>query len=216
MQLIIGNKNYSSWSQRPWLLLSVNRIPFEEIRIPLYTPATGSMLSEYTDAGKVPVLHDGDVVVWDSLAICEYVSEQYLDGEGWPVDYKSRAQARACSAEMHSGFFQVREKLPMNCRATGRKVDITPILEAEINRIIALWSSLRNQYAAAGPWLFGGFSIADCMFAPVASRFRTYDIALPGACSEYVEQLLSHEMLQAWYRQAEEESEVIELSEVGT
>lgn len=216
MKLVIGNKNYSSWSLRPWLLLSVNGIPFKEVRIPLYTESTREALEGYSDTGKVPVLHDGDIVIWDSLAICEYVSEQYLDGGGWPMDYKSRAQARSCSAEMHSGFFQIREKLPMNCRATGRRVDVGPDLEDEISRVIALWSSLRNKYSSNGPWLFGEFSIADCMFAPVASRFRTYGISMPDVCSDYVTRLLSHEKLEIWYRRARKESETIELSEVGT
>lgn len=108
MKLVIGNKNYSSWSLRSWLLLSVHGIPFEEVRIALYTENTHSLLSAYTDAGKVPVLCDGDLVVWDSLAICEYVSEQYLGGGGWPADVRARAEARSCSAEMHSGFFGLR------------------------------------------------------------------------------------------------------------
>lgn len=215
MKLIIGNKNYSSWSLRPWLLLSYHAIPFEEIRIPLYQPDSRQKLAAYTDAGKVPVLHDGDLVVWDSLAICEYVSEKYLDGGGWPADTASRAEARACSAEMHSGFHQLRAQLPMNCRAVSRTVAINPEMEPEIERIVAIWTDLRNRHAAEGPWLFGGFSIADCMFAPVASRFQTYGVTLPGDCSAYVAHVLANEHIELWYRDAERETETLEDAEVG-
>ena len=215
MKLIIGNKNYSSWSLRPWLLLSMYDIPFEEIRVPLFTESTQETLSRYTNAGKVPVLHDGDIVVWDSLAICEYISEQYLAGKGWPVEVAVRAQARSCCAEMHSGFSHLRQKMPMNCRASGRKVEITPELEADIKRIIRLWSDLRGKYSDKGSWLFGEFSIADCMFAPVVTRFRTYDVTVPEICSAYMESVLANEKMQLWYQQAAEESEIIKAGEAG-
>ena len=129
MNLIIGNKNYSSWSLRPWLLLSAHGLPFKEVRIPLYQDDTHSALAQHTDAGKVPVLKDGDLSIWDSLAICEYISEQYLDGGGWPSSIRARAEAKSCSAEMHSGFSEIRSQLPMNCRATGRKVSFSADLE---------------------------------------------------------------------------------------
>src|SRR6056297_688501 len=124
MKLIIGNRDYSSWSLRPWLLMAAHDLPFEEVRIPLDQPDTAARIAEHNKAGKVPVLKDGDVTVWDSLAICEYISEQYLDGRGWPADVAARAEARACSAEMHSGFPAIRGQMPMNCRATGRKVPL--------------------------------------------------------------------------------------------
>lgn len=215
MKLIIGNKNYSSWSLRPWLLLSVHGIPFEEVRIPLYRDDSREAVSAYTDSGKVPVLHDGDLVVWDSLAICEYLSERYLDGGGWPEDTSARAEARSWCAEMHSGFFAIRNGYPMNCRASGRHVAATPELEAETARIDAMWSGLRERYAGQGPWLFGEFSIVDCMFAPVVSRFRTYDVPVSGPCSTYMEHVLAHEAMVRWYEQSALESEFLEMSEVG-
>jgi len=215
MKLIIGNKNYSSWSLRPWLLLTMHAVPFEEIRIPLDRPDTQRELANFTDAGKVPVLHDGELVVWDSLAICEYVSERYLNGKGWPADSHARAQARSCSAEMHSGFFQLREKLPMNCRAVGREVAITPALEAEITRIERLWSRLRETHKDQGPWLFGTFSIADCMFAPVIFRFHTYGVSITDRSAEYMQHFLHNVQMQRWLRQAGEEPEIIAAAEVG-
>lgn len=215
MKLVIGNKNYSSWSLRPWLLLSAFDIPFEEIRIPLFTQDTRSELAKYTRAGKVPVLHDGGIIVWDSLAICEYVSERYLAGKGWPSDSKSRAEARSCCAEMHSGFFTLREKMPMNCRATGHRVDMTPDLKKDIARIDNLWTELREEYLASGPWLFGTFSIADCMFAPVVFRFNTYSPEISATSRNYMKHVLSHPDVMQWLEHAVNESEVIESSEVG-
>ncbi len=215
MKLIIGNRNYSSWSLRPWLLLSVHGIPFEEIRIPLYRRDTEAALSMYTRAGKVPVLHDADTVVWDSLAICEYVSERYLAGGGWPADAGMRAEARSCSAEMHSGFTEIRGQLPMNCRAAGRRVPVTPELKAEIERVDAMWTGLRERFGSAGPWLFGEFSIADCMFAPVASRFSTYGIAVSRASSGYMTHVLGIREMVLWYEQAAAETETLAMSEVG-
>lgn len=214
MKLIIGNKNYSSWSLRPWLLLSAYEIPFEEIRIPLFSKNTHAELAKYNNSGKVPVLQDKDVTVWDSLAICEYISEQYLDGKGWPSDPGSRAEARSCCAEMHSGFFNLREKMPMNCRATGRRVEMTPELSRDISRIDGIWSALREKYSTGGPWLFGKFSIVDCMFAPVAFRFNTYQSEISATSSRYVEQILAHPKVTQWLEAAIKEPEVIESSEV--
>ena len=161
MELIIGNKNYSSWSLRAWLLLAANDIAFTETRVPLFNENSTTGLDEYSAAAKVPVLFDRDAVIWDSLAICEYISEQYLDGRGWPADPLQRAEARSCSAEMHSSFFALRESMPMNCRAGGRKVAMNLELEKDIRRIDSMWCELREKYADNGPWLFGGFSIAE-------------------------------------------------------
>lgn len=215
MKLIIGNKNYSSWSLRPWLLLSAFEIPFEEIRIPLFSEDTQAKLAKYTGAGKVPVLHDRDFVVWDSLAICEYISEQYLKGKGWPADARARAEARSCCAEMHSGFFALREQMPMNCRASGRRVKMTPELERDIARIDTLWAMLREKYSGEGLWLFGSFCIADCMFAPVAFRFNTYRSKMPDTSRQYVKQVLEHPKVMQWLSQAVTEPETIQSSEVG-
>lgn len=214
MQLVIGNKNYSSWSLRAWLFLKVNGIDFEEIRISLSTPDTAKEIARYNKAGKVPVLHDNGLVIWDSLAICEYVSERYLDGAGWPSDPAARAVARSCSAEMHSGFFALREMLPMNCRAEGRRIESTPALSKEIARIDSLWTELRGKQQDS-PWLFDQFSIADCMFAPVVFRFATYGIQLSPIARQYVEHLLNNDMMQHWLNQATKEHEIIESCEVG-
>lgn len=215
LKLVIGNKNYSSWSLRAWLLLSAYDVSFETVRIPLFEDTTKIELARYTDAGKVPVLHDGDIVVWDSLAICEYTSEQYLGGRGWPADTVKRATARACSAEMHSGFSAIRTAMPMNCRATGRRVAVTGEIEREVRRLDTLWSSLRRRYSIDGPWLFGEFSIADCMFAPVASRFATYGVELSDAGALYQQTLLEHPHVRRWYAQATDEKEVIDQAETG-
>ena len=215
MNLIIGNKNYSSWSLRAWLLLSVNNISFDEVRIALSTKNTRSEIAKHTNAGKVPVLHDNDLVVWDSLAICEYVSEQYLDGKGWPAEPKARALARSCCAEMHSGFFILRGEMPMNCRAKDRTVSISEDLRKEISRIDSIWSDLRSKYSNNGPWLFGQFSIADCMFAPVVFRFSTYNVAVSESSQRYLETLLTHPKVQLWLEQAKNEVETIDSDEIG-
>lgn len=215
MKLIIGNKNYSSWSLRPWLLMAANDLPFEEARIALDQPDTKQKIQQYSAAGKVPVLIDDDVTVWDSLTICEYLSEQHLNGRGWPADVTARAEARAVSAEMHSGFPAIRGQMPMNCRATGRKVPMTPELEKDIARVDSLWSGCRARFSAKGPWLFGDFSIADCMFAPVASRFATYDVSLSEPAKQYQQQVLNHDKMQLWIRGGQAETEVVEADEAG-
>ncbi len=215
MKLIIGNKNYSSWSLRPWLLLSAFDLHFEEVRIPLFVEGFKAEIEKHSAAGKVPVLEDADLVVWDSLAICEYVSEKYLEGKGWPEDEKMRAEARSCSAEMHSGFATLRNEMPMNCRAIDRKIDMTSELQDDISRIDSLWTSLISKYSVRGPWLFGEFSIADCMFAPVVFRFNTYNPELSENSRGYTKTMLAHPALKLWFKQAKEEVETIAYSEVG-
>lgn len=215
MKLIIGNKNYSSWSMRPWLLLKHFEIDFEEIRIALDTPEFITTVAQYSGAGRVPVLQDGELVVWDSLAICEYLSEHYLEGRGWPEDVAARAQARSACAEMHSGFFQIRENMPMNCRAR-RSIVFSDAMTEEIQRVEQLWQSLRQQYADKGPWLCGEFSIADCMYAPMASRFHSYQPVLSENSQSYVETLLDHPPVKSWYQQAIAESEILDSEEVGS
>lgn len=215
MKLIIGNKNYSSWSLRPWLLLSVFEIAFEEIRIPLMVEGYKKTILQYSDAGKVPVLHDRGQVIWDSLAICEYVSEQYLDGKGWPQDSVMRAQARSCAAEMHSSFFTLRNDMPMNCRAKNRKVQVSLELRDDIARVDSLWSEMLTSYSSMGPWLFGDFSIADCMFAPVVFRFHTYTPGVSEISQEYMTTMLEHPKIQLWLKQAQAEEEIISYAEVG-
>jgi len=215
MKLVIGNKNYSSWSLRAWLLPAVNDIPFDEVRISLSTDSSDAEIARYSEAGRVPVLHDNGLIIWDSLAICEYISEKYLAGRGWPADQKERARARSCCAEMHSGFFTLRQALPMNCRASGRKVVVTEELQEEISRIDSIWSSLRAEYQGRGPWLYGDFSIVDCMFAPVVFRFHTYGVSVSERSGEYMAGVLANPKVQLWLRQAKEEVEVIEDEETG-
>ncbi len=214
-KLIIGNKNYSSWSLRPWLLLSAHNIPFEEIVVPLYTEYTARELAKYSAAGKVPVLHHADAVIWDSLAICEYISEQFLAGKGWPAAADARAYARSCSAEMHSGFYAIREFLPMNCRASNRHITRTDEIKKDVARLDQMWTELRSKYGAYGPWLFGDFSIADCMFAPVAIRFNTYQVKVSEVAEKYVKQVLAHHKVQQWMSEGAAETEVITGFEVG-
>jgi len=215
MKLIIGNKNYSSWSLRPWLLLSHFDISFAEERVPLFSPGYQEKLSGYGGIGLVPILIDGQVTVWDSLAICEYVSDKYLDGAGWPADESARAQARACSAEMHSGFANVRSDLPMNVRAEGRRVELTPDITREVQRIESMWNSLRDANEEQGPWLFGKFSIADCMYAPMSFRFATYGINLAGKAGEYCTHLLADVSMGRWQAAAKGEVETIDFAEKG-
>ncbi|WP_416396372.1 glutathione S-transferase family protein [Allohahella sp. A8] len=213
MELVIGNKNYSSWSLRPWLLLRAHGIDFAEVMIPLATDTTADEIRQYTGAGKVPVLLDNGLTIWDSLAICEYVSEQYLTGKGWPTDLTKRAEARACSAEMHSGFAALRETMPMNCRATGRQVPSSSALINDIQRIDSLWSQMLRRHG--GPWLFGEFSIADCMFAPVVFRFATYAVDISSQSREYMAVVLAHPAMQEWLTAARSEAATINRSEVG-
>ena len=172
--LIIGNKNYSSWSLRPWLLLKEKGISFEETKIPLYIEGSKEQLLKYSPSGKVPALtHDG-TTVWDSLAICEYISELYPEKGCWPEETEARALARSISNEMHSGFFAIRNTLHMNCRKKIIFAQITPELEADIKRICETWRFCRDKYSQAGEFLFGSFSIADAMYAPIVLRFNSY------------------------------------------
>lgn len=214
-KLIIGNKNYSSWSLRPWLLLREAGIPFDEHRIVLNTATTRSEIAAVSPAGRVPVLQLGDLTVWDSLAICETVAERYPDKRLWPADPDERAHARSISAEMHAGFAVLRECMPMNCRAMGRKVPIPDELGDDIDRVIAIWSDCHKLYGDRGGWLFGQFSVADAMYAPVVLRLRTYGINLPESAGYYPHRLLESEAMQDWLAAAECETEVIEADEKG-
>jgi len=201
MLLVIGNKNYSSWSLRPWVALKTLGLAFEERRIPLDQPNTQQEILKHNPAGKVPCLVDGANVVWDSLAILEYLAEKRP--ELWPADAAARARARSISAEMHSGFFAVRNAMPMNVRnrypGKGRNAEV----DADIARIDAIWS------AAKKPLLLGAFSAADAMFAPVAFRFRTYEPALSAASRAYLQALLGLPAMQEWSAAAGRESEVL-------
>ncbi|GAC1631955.1 MAG: glutathione S-transferase family protein [Nevskia sp.] len=214
MKLVIGNKNYSSWSLRPWLLLRVAEIPFEEILIPLYQPDSKTRQLAYSPAGKVPILIDDGLTVWDSLAIAEYLAEKFPARGLWPADAASRAQARCVSAEMHAGFAALRTSMPMNCRAAHPGCGHTPEALDDAARIAAIWSRCRAAQAGAGPFLFGGFTIADAMFAPVVTRFLTYGVVLPEVCTDYIATIRALPAMQDWYAAAALEPERIAASEL--
>lgn len=213
LTLVIGNKNYSSWSMRPWLLLRHFGLDFEEVRIPLGQPATAGLLREWSPSLKVPVLKHGAITVWESLAICEYVSEQLLDGAGWPRDAAARALARAISSEMHAAFTELRSHWPMNCRLR-RKLEPSAGVMRDLTRIEMLWNQCLERWGG-GRWLFGEFSIADCMFAPVALRFHTYQPELSPRAADYVSRMLEHAPVREWMAAGQAEEEVIPEDEVG-
>ena len=215
IKLVIGNKNYSTWSLRAWLLLREAGIDFEEHRIILDVPDTSHQIAAFSAAGRVPILILDEVTVWDSLAIAETIAERWPDKKLWPEDPDIRAHARAVSAEMHSGFQTLRNCMPMNCRAMGRKIDIPDALGADIDRILAIWMDCHRRYGDRGDWLFGDFSIADAMFAPVVLRFRTYGINLPASAKFYPRRLLESVAMQDWLAAAESEIEVIDQDEKG-
>ena len=214
-KLVIGNKNYSSWSLRAWILLSEAGIEFEEIRIPLDVADTARMIAEYSPAGRVPVLLLDGITVWDTLAIAETVAERWPEKRLWPTDPDERAHARSISAEMHAGFAALRARMPMNCRAMGRHVHLPDDLTSDIDRIFAIWTDCYRRYGERGGWLFGGFSIADAMYAPVVLRFRTYGINLPDSAGYYPQRLLESPAMQRWLAACESETEVIEREEIG-
>jgi len=197
--LVVGNKNYSSWSLRPWLAMKVLGIPFREQRIPLYGEGSKEKILAYSPAGKVPCLLDGDKRVWDSLAILEYLAERHPGV--WPADAALRARARSISAEMHSGFPHLRNHMSMNIRRRYPGKGRTPEVLAEIRRIVEIWSECRK------PFLFGAFCAADAMYAPVVLRFRTYEVELPPVSRAYADAVLALPALQEWILDAERETE---------
>ncbi|MFT4727530.1 MAG: glutathione S-transferase [Granulosicoccus sp.] len=212
MKLVIGNKNYSSWSLRPWILMHHARLSFDEINIPLFTDEGVALIDEWCPAKRVPVLHDGPLVLWDSLAICEYIADKVTDRSLWPERTDDRARARAMSAEMHSGFTALREAMPMNCRRSVLGFIPTLEVQIDINRIVHLFEDALQQ--SDGPWLFGNYTVADAMYAPVVSRFKTYQIKLPALSKRYVERTLNDAPMQDWYAAALAEEAVIERAEI--
>lgn len=207
MKLIIGNKNYSSWSLRAWLAARAGGFTFEEIRIPLFIPGSREHILSHSPSGKVPCLIDHGFVVWDSLAIGEYLAEK--NPQLWPTDAPARAIARAVSAEMHSGFSQLREKMPMNIRKDYRGHGHSAEVDADIARIVAIWTDCRKRFGQDGPFLFGAFSIADAAFAPVCFRFKTYGVKPEGAAGEYLATMLSYPHMRDWEAAALAETESI-------
>jgi len=193
---------------RPWVAMKHTRIPFVEHRIALYQPDSRRRVLEHSPTGKLPALKDGTTTVWDSLAILEYVAEKFPDRGLWPRSAGARARARSMSAEIHSSFAELRRRMPMNLRNSYPGRGLTPEVEADIARIVALWTDCRAT--ASGPFLMGDFCIADAMFAPVATRFVTYGVKLPPVCQRYVDTLIALPAMQLWYADARAEREAVD------
>jgi glutathione S-transferase len=199
LTLYIGNKNYSSWSLRAWLALKQVGTPFKEVVIPLDWPGKQpSQILAHSPSGKVPALRYGEMVVWDSLAICEYLADEFKQSHLWPDERIARATARSASAEMHSGFPNLRSQLPMNLRRSPFTLKLSPEVEAEVARITALWRECRRRFGTAGPFLFGRQTLADAMFAPVATRFRTYGVPMDDATRAYVDTIHALPGMAEW------------------
>jgi glutathione S-transferase len=211
LKLVIGNKNYSSWSMRPWLALRASNIPFEEIFIPLYTGQTDKdRLLSFSRSGKVPALIDGDITVWDSLAIIECLAERFPEAKLWPQDPAARAHARSISAEMHSGFMPLRNECGMNLHRPVRSIALSEDAHANIARVEEIWSDCRERYGKQGPFLFGAFTGADAMYAPVVHRFRTYDIKVGPVVQAYMETMMALPAFREWTEAGLAETLVIE------
>ena len=212
--LVVGNKNYSSWSLRGWLAVRAAGVPFHEVLVRLSEPGSRQALLKHSPAAKVPVLKHGERVVWDSLAIIEYLAEIRPDAGLWPADAAARAHARSIAAEMHAGFQALRAHMPMNLRKSlpgkGRGRDVAE----DIERICAIWAGCRARYGADGPFLFGCFTAADVMYTPVATRFQTYAVELDDVSQDYVDAVLARPDLLEWHEAALEEPWVIAEDEV--
>lgn len=211
LQLVIGSPNYSSWSLRPWLILKHHNIAFDQIVVP-FNPADtlGERIALHSPTRKVPVLRDGDFIVWETLAIAEYLAERFPELKLWPAAFPARTHARAVSAEMHAGFAKLREHMTLNCRrrlpGRGRGLGVAE----DIARICEIWRECRARYGGAGDFLYGAFTIADAMFAPVVLRFMTYEVALDAVCRRYADAMLALPAMQAWLRMAEADPEILQ------
>ena len=213
LTLVIGNKNYSSWSLRPWLAMKHNGLQFKEIRIPLNTPEFSAKIQQYSPSNKVPVLLDGSQTVWESLAILEYLAEEFPDLHWYPEDKTAKTIARSISAEMHGGFQKLRDNMPMNCRARYLGKGMALGVQKDINRITEIWQECRQKFGAGGDMLFGKFTIADAMYTPVVMRFVTYGVELNQVCGDYIKAILALPAMQEWVKASQVENEVIEESE---
>jgi len=219
MKLIIGNKNYSSWSLRGWLACKQSGLSFEEITVPILGEDWEAIKRESEDlqpsSGTVPILWDGEAVVWDSLAIIEYLADKVGRDRFWPKRDDARAMARSMVAEMHSSYLPLRRALPMNVRARVDGVKVDGAVSADIVRILTLWAEARARFGEGGPFLFGTFCAADCIYAPVVSRFRTYGVSVPGFAAAYMDAVWEHDWMQQWVAAAEAEQWVIEQYETS-
>jgi glutathione S-transferase len=198
LTLVLGNKNYSSWSLRPYLALAHHKIAFDEIVIPLYEGEFKQAILKHSPAGKVPVLIDGEIAVWESLAILDYLAEKFLKLALWPADAAARAHARAISAEMHAGFVALRQACPMNLKRVPRPIVLPPEAVADVERITQIWNDTRGRFGQGGNFLFGDFSAADCMYAPLATRIRSYSIPVDLISSAYVDAIHALPAFIAW------------------
>jgi glutathione S-transferase len=214
-RLIIGNKNYSSWSLRGWLAVKQAGVAFEEDLVDLAAPDYKAELRRRSPAAKVPVLQQGELLIWDSLAIIEHLAESHPEAGFWPAAPAARAMARSIAAEMHAGFAALRSHMPMNIRARHPGKGMGPGVAEDIRRIAALWQEARDTFGRDGAYLFGPWSAADSMYAPVASRFRTYGVALAPDLQAYVDAIHDHEWLREWERAALEEHSVIAEDEIA-
>src|SRR6185295_17730576 len=209
LKLIVGNKNYSSWSFRPWIGLRAAGIAFDEEVISLYVEGSKEQILARSPAGKVPILIDGEVRVWESLAILEYAAEKFRDAHLWPSESKARAHARAISTEMHAGFVALRTECGMNMWRPPAKKDLSQDAQANVARIQAIWTETRAKYGAGGPFLFGKFTAADAMYAPVVSRFIAYDVGVSAPARAYMESMTALPAWREWRRAALRETWVI-------
>ncbi len=205
LTLIIGTKTWSSWSLRPWVALKEAKLPFKEIVIHLRQADTKARILEYSPAGKVPILIDGRDMVWDSLAILDYLATRFPEAKMWPVELPALAFARSAAAEMHSGFQDLRRELPMDIGADMATPELSPGAVADVERVQAIWRDARGRFGGSGHFLFGRFSNADAMYAPVVTRFRTYNIPVDPVSAAYMRAVLSLPSMTEWYRDAAEE-----------
>ena len=213
LTLVIGNKNYSSWSLRPWLLMRHFGLQFQEVMLPLDTPEFFRRIPDYSPTGRVPALHVDEDVVWDSLAICETVNERWLDGRGWPDDLRARAAARSAACEMHSGFGALRSQLPMNCRRQPRTPHWDAAAARDAARIEAIWEDLRGRFGAGADFLCGPFGIVDAMFAPVCVRLRGYGVPVSSSSRAYMQSVFDLPAMREWQAAAEAEPARVEADE---
>lgn len=200
LEIVIGTKAWSSWSLRPWLALKATGQKFTETLVPLRRVGTASGIRRYSPSGRVPVLKHGKLVIWESLAICEYLAEAFPKAGLWPKDKAARALARAVSAEMHAGFAALRQAMPMDINARRKTPALTDQVKADIARITQIWKDCRKRYGKGGPFLFGRFSIADAMYAPVCTRFVTYGVKLDKVSADYVKAVMALPAMQEWIK----------------
>ncbi|MEA2975618.1 MAG: glutathione S-transferase [Alphaproteobacteria bacterium] len=214
LKLVIGNKNYSSWSLRPWIAMKVADIPFQEQVIPLYEADSPRQIRELSPAGKVPILIDDDIRVWESLAIIEYLADKFPDAKLWPSDAQARAHARVLAAEMHAGFSNLRRHCPMNVRRPVKPRELTPEVLQDVKRIEEMWNDSRARFGKNGPFLCGAFGAVDAMYAPIVSRFHTYKIEGGATARTYMDAVMALPAWTDWAAAARSEAWVLPHCEV--